>query len=790
MSIPHRWSFPTDMLKSYAYLFDSVATLRTQMSEDVWRLVYDSRPWRDRKCAWSREAFYTRQRLLQRELAELDAYNERLETLRENAFELSDEEMQEALRRQEKAIHTLQTTVGQERLMYFPPPSMHIDPATKAPFQVQSDSFFCAVHALNNVARSVLFTPADMLSAIECTRTLDEQCASPEDVQLMALREGVVLLLVKLTDICDANGLASGTAFHQLLLAAGGMVVYQPNGYSTGHYVPLVRVNNHWLVYSTNSVVVHASSPDEALHTYIAHSTNVVQARHETAHAARRRAYALNQSEREPFIGLLPLPLDCLWSESTQISRAGTILVQSLLRRALSEWRLVPANGGAVQFDLWTAPPISPCAITEIAWVIGDEAGPHRCEGTNRVNVASFISTRHTIQRELNELAIALQLQKNANRDDLLALLRQVRSYLRSTPAIDCLFGVVEPNESYTTSQMAYSYALFSNRRWFRHIALLLATTPLIGELEREERVSQETWSFVRLFTLLCHSNLFGSGVPTPPEIIQLTSGLSFDGLYKRQLPWHCVPAPLAAQIERDGLSFVRSFQSYHASLWLLRALPGPPLFNNQPAVLAAFELRGYADADRNLFESDRAALLVRILRTTLFRLPIEAPQDALGEQWAFESDVLASRNMTSARRFVTHCRQAEIALDVDELHDIIDVLAFDRHYLDANRERGELVATDAQPRILERAARDGFDRMYARSFGRYDTVRDARAPATLNSERISLPQVPDQWHTARIIAPILTIASLRSLTPDKQLDDDVSSRLVPADVYDRYRLR
>lgn len=774
MSIPHRWSFPADMQATYAFLFDSHESLHTQMSEDVWRLVYDEPPCRDRSRSWLTEMTYVRQRHLQSEISELDAYRERLDVVRENAVELEPAVVEDIARRQEAAIRALENTIAGSRIMHFPPPTSNIDYITNAPFQVQTDSFLCSIHAFNNLARAVLAAPPDMLSAIECLRTLDEQCAAPEDVQLMALREGVMLLPIKLTDVDDADGLAPHTAFHQLLDAAGGMIVYQPNGHGTGHYVPLVRVRSEWLVYSTNGVVVRTPSAEETLHTYIAYSMQVVQMRRESASDARRRTAAQPGYERQQFIGLLPLPLDCLWAADGEPMTPRGILTRSLARRALSEWRLVPVNNGAVQYDLWSAAPLSPCAVAETAWVIGgsesDGELPSRCTGREIVNVASFISTRHTTQRDLADFADRLLAAVfAANRALALDTLRQMRSYLLATPAIDCLFTAL-PDQIFSEPS-SYAYALMSNRRWMRQIVLLLATTALVRQLESTTTIESAARPVLRLFALLATPNMLASGVQQAPIISTLVSALGVPGALQTHLPWEHISPGLARQIETRGLRYVLSFQSYDASLWLLRALPGAAIFVNQERVLRALGDDPNRPIDTNHFSTDNNVKLLRIMRSTLFKLPYAGASSGdvardMREQWAFETEALELHNAAAARRFVQLCGQFNVDLDVEVLNDIIDVLAFDRSYLDQVGDHTECAIgdDDARPRLLERAARAGFAHIHWRSFGRNDYGPDGRNPALRNPTRVSLPNEPDRWYTARIISSPLAVGLLRNL--------------------------
>lgn len=778
MSIEHRWSFPNDMHRTYTFLFETTHTLRVQMSPDLWQLVYNCAAARDRSVAWAEGLGYTRRHMLASERELHDEYAARMSELRENEIRLDEQTLGEAVRRQEKAIRMLEMRIARNRLMWFDPPQRTEDPVTGSRFEVQSDSFYCAVHALNNIARSVLFAPPDILSAIECTRTLDERCASPEDVMLMALREGVFLLQLNLSDVADADQLSGGQNFAALLGLAGGMLVYQPGGAGgVGHYVPLVRIRDQWVIFSGDSVHESSASASDTLHRYIARTANIAVPPGVSAAEARLDAAAALAPGSDPlhFIGLLPIGLDCLWQEHNRPGAVlQTIMARTLLRRALSEWRLQPlANDGVVHQDVWTATPLSPCAIEEIGSLIFYEPqlASVRCTGFETVNAASFVGSRHDVYRELNRYAERLAYAVRRNKySQAIELLRQLRSYLRSPPALDCLFMSDAKTAAKTDSRSmpgvavrsGYASALMSNRRWLRLVALSLASDAVLTQGECDGAMTAVTFRLTVLICLLCYTNLTVLGVPVPAELAAIWSDQSSPEHWRDSLPCERAmpPAIRDAYFGRPGgLAEMCSFVSYDASLWLLRAAAnGLRGFAMSGALLAALHMPPGTAADTNRAQFDQQAALVGALRRTLFRLPLAGEESAhvavtLREQWCFESAELARHNRAVANEFMTECTRL-LGADANEVaRSAIDVLAFDTAYLgDDSGQRPALQDAAGRPRFLELAAQSGFVHMHRRSFGRIDSNPGYdRQPALDNSERIDLPHTPGIWYTARV---------------------------------------
>lgn len=816
MSVRYRWSFPEDMHCTYAFLFDAARELRVRLAPDLWRLVYNCAAARSREVAWLDTIGYTRRHLLVAENRVQAEYEQRMCDLEENKIALDEQALSEATRRQEKAIRLLKMRIARNRLMSFEPPFFTTDAVSGAPFEVQSDSFYCAVHALNNVARSLLFTPPDMLAAIECTRTLDERCASPEDVMLMALREGVFLLQVSLTHIDDADQLSDGRNFAALLQSAGGMLIYQPSGtgVGTGHYVPLVRVRDQWLIFSGESVLERSPSASAALHAYIASTFDIDVPPGTSAVAARRNAAALSGDDAElPFIGLLPIGLDCLWhkavadkknAEGSTVPAAAagtgeseavvqkTILARTLLRRSLSEWRLQAANDGAVHEDMWTATPMSPCAIEEIGSIIQYDPQPPtvRCTGLETINVASFIGSRHEVYRELNRYAGRLAHSVMDGRYSVtLDMLRQLRSYLRAPPALDCLFGMDGALAASTDDRTMpgigvrgnFVSALMSNRRWLRLVALSLVSDAVLTHTEEVEKgaLTGHLFRIVVLLGALCYTNMTAYGVTAPPALASVWAGISTPENWQASLPCdNGMPDAIRRTFfgRAGGLASMCSFVSYDATLWLLSSALGLRGFAINGALLDALRMPEGSGADDNRLQFDQKAAFVGALRSTLFRLPLAGVEServavTLREQWCFGTPELAQHNRTAANDFIAECDRL---FDYEDWRstatDAIDVFAFHVEYLNnASHERLLLTESDlGRPRFLARAAQSGFVYMHNRSFGRIDSVARAhdRRPALNNAERIDEPQTADVWYTGRVrdTAPRLAVAPLTHL--------------------------
>ena len=791
MSVKNRWSFPEDMHRSYAFLFQTIDSLRVQMSPDLWHLVFGAPAPRDRLQPWTETVYYTRRHLQRSETEALRGAQQRLEDLQRNEIGLDAHALHEVVRRQERAIDILQQTIAQNRVMAFRPPTRTTDRQSNSLFQVQSDSVYCSVHALNNLARCVIFAPPDMLSAIECTRTLDEHCASPEDVMLMALREGVFLLLVKLTGVGDADELDAECVFGELLERAGGMIIYQPSRFGMGHYVPLVRIRGEWMIFSMSDVVVRSSSAAEALHAYILYTNGIARTPHTSARE-QRRAHATTEL---PFIGLLPIGLDCLWDgapDKAPQQLALSIVVRSLLRRALSEWRLQSTAAGALFYDIWTPAPLPPAAINALhdSLACGASASvvTARFTGFELVNPASFLCSRYSVYCELNSAGetLAGALIHN-NGDRVVEALRQLRSYILSVPAIDCLFmprdaedtGTHTPDDVGVELRGVYEEALMTNRRWLRLVALAIASNAVLQLIDENDRTGslsiklECTWT-VTLLALCCYTHIDASS--TPHNINELWTKIASEVAWLKLLP--CTERVMPESIRRlyfgrpTGLADLCSFVSYDASLWLLRSVA-----DLRPSAIdwRLVDALALAQADDNLMQTDRQARFVGALRKTLFCLPLAGADSCvvkseLFEQGCFETPRLAALNCAAADAFRRECELICGSGGAELAELAIDLLAFDTtaYARAASGDASRRPLDGDKLRFLERAALSGFYSMHCRSFGLIDsTPNDVdREPALNNAQRVAPPRTPGVWHTAQVhaTAPRIQIAPLCKL--------------------------
>lgn len=184
-------------------------------------------------------------------------------------------------------------------------------------FPVQNDSFLCAIHSLNTIARGILLNPVSIFDTIVSMRqdagpdTPISLYAQREEVVIAALKEGVVLGSVLLNEpghfaaLCDVESdlpLDENKVVEQAAIAAGGLMLLFSSGRGYGgHFVSIVLLEqNLWALYDTASVV-----------TIQKHLGDVLRC------ACRMR---MNDNDRE-VVGLIPLTRGVtrvidLWSKS------------------------------------------------------------------------------------------------------------------------------------------------------------------------------------------------------------------------------------------------------------------------------------------------------------------------------------------------------------------------------------------------------------------------------------------------------------------------------------------
>jgi len=841
------WAEPYSMAKAYTLLYNTLAVrnspyLPAQMDEAVWRLVYGVAAARPRHLCWaaarannreSRAFAYAERRTTARRRAHEAELRTRIATLRDSA-DLGSAVRSRMVERARDELRRLEQPVG-ERFPR-PPRTEHRELGGRS-FEVQHhDAYLCGMHSLNNVANRVLLSPPDLLHAVELLRPLEPRFASYEELALAALREGIFLVPVKLTEPADLNPLdcaepAPRTKFFlELLEEAGGMIVFQPSAPpALGHFVSLVHaphaadINDEWAVYSTDAVVARGACAADALDRYIVDAmfgSRAARAARGANRESRRESAATAAGVGAPpelqFVGLLPLSLGALVDDATQVrplaelderARERVFVLRTLLRRSLSEMRLESAG------DLTLPPPVAPGAFdTMCQFFAANRAHADdelHFDGLDVANVASFVTTRVTvdanINKAMNALAhrVLLELDSAAPwaaaeaRADALATLVELRSYLRSLPALGLLFSMRESFGKFSR--------MLSNRRWFRYLVLQLALTAAIETL----RVGRADVVPRRVFVLLCFvgfTNLQSAGVKlaAAPALVRLYARLGdgTDGAARAALlPLDDAPANIAElarsapATQRGTLVSLLVNCSYDASLWLLRAIERArmpalpcnaglaPLFALDDAAArrrVADQLPGgrpLAARDDSSIAYDQLSGFVTLLRMTLFAMPFECNDHALVERYA--PPVRAARAVTpelgahyhdAACRFV---REATAAghVDAERARRVVDALAFDARFADADwpetagaaHSSARSLDDERRPRYAERLAQFGIDEAYRQTFGAFRLSADRRAPITDNAERVPLPRTAGSWIATR---PRIQAGSLLATAP------------------------
>ena len=143
--------------------------------------------------------------------------------------------------------------------LLFDPPVLHFSEKLEARFSYQTDGNLCAMHALNNLARSFVLTPPTFYQAVfdvanphlpsesDDLRWFRERAntgGTEGELATAALRRGVLVARVVVRNIYDIESLRAPTAAypHQAPLEAlarrnGGVVALSPNG---GHYAAIL----------------------------------------------------------------------------------------------------------------------------------------------------------------------------------------------------------------------------------------------------------------------------------------------------------------------------------------------------------------------------------------------------------------------------------------------------------------------------------------------------------------------------------------------------------------------
>jgi hypothetical protein len=848
------WCSVYNMNATYALLYNTLSVrgapyLPAQMSESAWRLVYGEPSVRNRSLCWAdankRPFSYAARRLTESARAAAEQVRQRISALR-SSVDIEGGARERMLAKETLVLNRI-TAPSPERYVR-PPRDTHAQ-LDNTSFEMQvNDMHLCGLHALHNVAGRVLLSPPDLMSAIELLRPLDTRFASLEELSLAALREGIFLLPVKLTSASDLNSLdfaerePRNKFFAELLEEARGMILFQRSALGgADHYVSLVHVpesedpDDEWVVYSFDRVVARGPTAADAIDAHIcatlsgtlggAPASTIGSTKRRETRRAELEASVASRGERLSFVGLLPMSLmplvdDALqnrrFAELSERERERVYILRTFMRRSLSEMRVSGANGA----DFTLPPPVSPVNFDATCQFFACNASHDDDElhfdGLDRTNVASFVTTRFSVDEAMNaganQLAKQLLEQRDCSggarwspeaREEVRLTLRHMRSHLRTLPALALLFGMRGNQRKFAR--------LLSNRRWFRYFVVQCAVTSLAAALERPGSPVPE-----RELSLLCFVafiNLQATGVKllSTPYILRLYAALADRDERDNILPLGSAPANIVETLQsgdvspRSPLAALLFNCVYDSALWLLQAierarLPHLP-FNGALAHLFALDpkARAAVASDDNASPAyDSLASFVILLRSTLFCMPFEgndfalvklcAPQQSVSER---APDHLGVHYNESACRFLA---ESAALLEPETALDFIDSLAFDAAYADAKDWRhveatASIIALrslddERKPRFAERLAQCGFVEVYEQVFGALTTCPDSRETLVGNLDRLPLPSVHGQWMATRPrVDPSVQLATRPIATlPTRQESALEVARFAPAE--------
>jgi hypothetical protein len=222
-------------------------------------------------------------------------------------------------------------------------------------------------------------------------------------------------------------------------------------------------------------------------------------------------------------------------------------------------------------------------------------------------------------------------------------------------------------------------------------------------------------------------------------------------------LPNDSLPKSLSPIVlgDTDEIDILLHYPAYDVSFWLLKSAQGLHSFALSSRIVEEFNIDS-DEPDDNHPPFDEKAELVRIMRSTLFMLPLSGKsfvhvQKTLREQWCYETPELAAHNLAILDLFIERINESTLALTAVDSDLLIDVFAYDSRYIDDQTIPRPVGDDDGRPRFVERAARGGFASIHRRAFGTLAIDDDKRAPALRNIDRVTLPETPGQWRTARV---------------------------------------
>lgn len=828
---------PGNMAHTYALLYKTCGAdlLSVQMEENLWRVVYGRPPARDRTHSWAEQPCS-----YERGARERFARWEKEVRALERARELHGDGSTLARARQ---LGIDMANEGKNSTQTFDPPPLAFVSRLQRAFEVQEyDGFLCSLHATHSLANAVIFTPNDILDTIEMMRPLESSFAQVEELILCALREGIFLMPLRLSRHCDLTPLDSGERWPRdkptlkLIERAGGLVLYCSDAISggdSGHYVTLVHTplaadsKWRWVIYSTNSVVARGAEAADAIERYVRSRFKAIGAE-----------YAPDGGDgNSPIEGvfhvraLLPLALDSIYTPEQRAFRASkrkphkalsaaeqslVNLSAALVRRALSQMELLRANdASSVHYDMNVPEALSACAIDEIDAVLRR----NHWSGTERADVASFVSVRHAAATHTNELlGECAEALLSANVAGVRAALAQLRGYWLSVPAVGLLFrGALDeasadrPHTRLASTKFA---ALLSNSAWLRIVSTILGASTILGELENGSTFDLPLQCVCALLCFAGYTNLREFGVPTPRWLVALWARRCASRRDRQRYlptPSATLRAAFADAHTDDAARNIVAQNRFDVPLWLLDALRalrsrhfllGEPhlraLAPHLPAeqYTALLERSGVSDGGpqaRAAFkELDDALELVRTMRSTLFLLPY-AGQDFASV--VREPCTRGQRSLGSAkdggfvclladlmRRFVRAV--ASYGLDEQQALVLCDVLACDRRIFERFDEFDELPAAeraaycaygDSKPRFVECARQANFAELHKQVHGAVALFPDRREPVGALGVRVPRLTGDETWADVRPSAgreAQLNVQPLAMLAPSEHITD------------------
>jgi len=372
----------------------------------------------------------------------------------------------------------------------FDPPAIHFSEALGRRFAYQTDGNLCAMHALNNIARSFVVTPSTFYQTIydvadphlpgeddaRWFRARVNSGGNEGDLAIAALRRGVVLARVVVRNIFDIESLLTPTTAYPLhtpleMIAQqnGGIVVLAPRG---GHYVAILpSTENGWVLLNDRSPVgreqeLHNASFGALLRIYYLRKLAVMALDHGDIEATARRLRTTSTHDLSTELRLL-VPLHYV-PELNASSQSVDRLAHYWARYVVCNTTATTDNVNPPEGDLVLALNYASARINESS---ADCAQDQR-------NLFTQLLAKTYIELELNEIADQLAeelLRRQPSRATVERLVTDARRVLVSQRALGTLLDV------------ASSCAPLTNREWLRFAALhIVCANKTVAEAPRD----------------------------------------------------------------------------------------------------------------------------------------------------------------------------------------------------------------------------------------------------------------------------------------------------------------